>query len=132
MDSLDITIIPHKDKIKVWDSIYPMLSKADDPTCKAADLLDDILEETSYEILIGTREDTLACVFLIQAVSDSYYVIKLASDDKGYDWHTINKIIEARAKQLGLTHIAMTGRKGWMKILPEYKVERYLYMKEIG
>lgn len=61
------------------------------------------------------------------------HVLIVSGGGNAKDWHRpIIEQIETWAKNEGCDAVEMYGRKGWLRLLPDYKVKQYRMTKELS
>lgn len=120
-------LVSNKDKVLHY--LNKVLVKATEVTVES--VLTNIQKGNS-QLWLVTDKDVVGIVVtnLVTYPTTKRLLIHLCGGDGVKDWvHVINEI-EEWSKSKGLDGIEIQGRKGWLKLLPDYSCDRVLMIKE--
>ena len=120
-------LVSNKDKVLHY--LNKVLGKAPEVTVES--VLTSIQKGDSQLWLI-TEEDVVAIVVtnLVTYPTTKRLLIHLLGGDGAEDWVHVISEIEEWSKSKGLDGVEIQGRKGWLKLLPDYSCDRVLMIKE--
>lgn len=120
-------LVSNKDKVLHY--LNKVLGKAPEVTVES--VLTSIQKGDSQLWLI-TEEDVVGIVVtnLVTYPTTKRLLIHLLGGDGAEDWVHLISEIEEWSKSKGLDGIEIQGRKGWLKLLPDYSCDRVLMIKE--
>ena len=122
-------LINNKDKIK--KCLDKVLAKV--PEFKASDILTRVIKGDSQMWLVEEEDniDGVVVTNLIKYPATQRLLIHLCGGQNIRDWIALYmQTIEEWSKSKGLDGIEIQGRKGWLKLLPDYSCHRVFMIKE--
>ena len=133
--TLDYKIIEKHEINGIWDQVKGLIAKTNDSVLNEKDILEYLL--TGYYILwIATGKDSDSVVGAM-TIEYAYYprdkmcrVVTIAGE-KMSDWIDDLYILEEWAKAQGCHYMDMYARRGWKKVLKEYKEDCILLRKKL-
>lgn len=130
--------IPIEKLPDVWPLAYPWLRDVESLTegKLTVERLADQLTSGQMQLFIVYGHKPVAAIVteILTYPSVKYcHVMIVAGGGDAKKWHRpiIDKL-EVWAKHNGCTRMEMYGRKGWLRLLPEYKVKQYRMTKELA
>lgn len=117
---------------KTIEYINKALTQAPEVTFKWVN--DNIMKGNS-QLWLATHDKELVGIVVTNGVfypTTSRLLIHLLGGVDIHNWVGTISEIEAWAKQQGLDGIEIQGRRGWLKLLPDYKCNRVLLTKEFA
>jgi hypothetical protein len=132
---MDIHRIHPEDIDEVWEFIEPL-------TSNNKMLNNWVTSNYLYNLLVNNKADlwvnmdlTAFCIGATYSRIDNtktYIVEYMTSDVSSSEgWNNTIKPIEEQAKEWGCSTIEVKGRKGWHRVLPEYKLKQITLEKQL-
>ena len=133
--TLDYYIVEKHEINTVWNDVKDLIAKTNDEILNEEDILEYL--KTGYYILwIATEPDSDAIVGAM-TIEYSYYprykmcrVVTIAGERMS-DWIEDLYMLEDWAKAQGCAYMDMYARRGWKKVLKEYKEDCILLRKKL-
>ena len=121
---------------KVWAVVHPWLKNVEEYSGGRLTLetLVDRLADGKMQLWVVKGERPVAAVVteVTEYPNIKYCLIVLASGGNAKSWvRPVIDELERWAKHNGCNATELLGRRAWLKLLPEYKIERYLLVKEL-
>tara|TARA_R110000824_G_scaffold8249_2_gene37288 strand:- start:170 stop:586 length:417 start_codon:yes stop_codon:yes gene_type:complete len=129
-------LISPEDVAYIWGDVAPMLAKVTRHTEGELEP-DDFLEPLTHGIMqlwLVTEEGSVAAVMVTQRITYPQKTILRAIAMSGDDFEKVRgfqDMIESYAIKTGCSALEMWGRKGWKKLLPEWKDTYIVYTKDL-
>lgn len=121
---------------QVWPHVWAMLKKAIDRTDLGAfkELEDGVFEGRSLLWLAWREPDVLAAVVTQLRVTENSRVCLLCAcgGSRMEAWLPLMEVIEEYARAMGCNKIRAFGRKGWLRVLPEFHAPFVVLEKDLG
>ena len=121
----------------VWEDIEPLLAKVSKHT-EGEMLPEDFmtpLEEGLMQLWVAIEEKNIIAAMVTQIVpypqKKTLRVIAIAGSDFKGLYARFNDMIEGFAVRVGCSSMELWGRKGWKKLLPDWKDSYIVYTKDI-
>lgn len=122
-------LVPLEALPTIEQSVKPLLSNK---RMLNGDSYDDL-----WQRLLDNKADLwvmegLACVCSFRKdYRGSYYLVELCTSNVSHDFEQALQTVEEHAKNYGVDRIQVRGRKGWMRILPEYTLNQVIIEKQL-
>ena len=133
--TLDTYIVEKHEIDIVWNDVKDLIAKTSDELLNENDVLQS-LQTGEYILWIGTKPDSDAIVVAL-TVEYRYYprhkmcqVVTIAGERMS-DWIGDLYMLEDWAKAQGCAYMDMYARRGWKKVLKEYKEDCILLRKKL-
>ena len=133
--TLDYYIVEKHEINTIWNDVKELIAKTNDDVLNEEDIL-EYLKTVYYILLIATEPDSDAIVGAM-TIEYSYYprykmcrVVTIAGERMS-DWIGDLYILEDWAKAQGCAYMDMYARRGWKKVLKEYKEDCILLRKKL-
>ena len=134
--TLKAQIVQPEDVPYIWDQVAPLLDRVREHTEGELET-DDYLNELSdgnMQLWIATEESGLQSIMVTQVAAypqkKVHKIISMAGSDfpKLYEF---NDMVESFAIKTGCSGMELWGRKGWKKLLPDWKSDYIVFTKEL-
>ena len=129
-------IVQPEDIPYIWDQVAPLLDRVREHTEGELET-DDFLEPLTHgnmQLWIATEDKDIHAVMVTQFViypqKNILRIISLAGDDFE-KIRNFQEIIEGFAIKNECTALEMWGRKGWKKLLPDWRDTYIVYTKDL-
>ena len=129
-------IVQPEDIAYIWEEVAPLLDKVKEHTEGELET-DDFLEPLTHgnmQLWIATEDKDIHAVMVTQFViypqKNILRIISLAGDDFE-KIRNFQEIIEGFAIKNECTALEMWGRKGWKKLLPDWRDTYIVYTKDL-
>jgi len=129
-------IVQPEDVAHIWEEVAPLLDKVKEHTEGELET-DDFLEPLTHgdmQLWMATEESDVRAVMVTQIITYPQKrvlrIISLAGEDFE-EIRSFQEMIEGFAIKLGCTALEMWGRKGWKKLLPDWKDTYIVYTKDL-
>ena len=129
-------IVQPEDIAYIWDEVAPLLEKVKEHTEGELET-DDFLEPLTHgdmQLWIATEQSDVHAVMVTHLITypqkKILRIISLAGEDFE-EIRSFQEMIEGFAIKLGCTALEMWGRKGWKKLLPDWKDTYIVYTKDL-
>ena len=133
--TLDYYIVEKHEINTIWNDVKDLIAKTNDDVLNEEDIL-EYLKTGYYTLWIATEPDSDAIVGAM-TIEYSYYpkhkmcrVVTIAGERMS-DWIEDLYILEDWARAQGCAYMDMYARKGWKKVLKEYKEDCILLRKKL-
>lgn len=133
--TLDYYIVEKHEINTIWNDVKDLIAKTNDDVLNEEDIL-EYLKTGYYTLWIATEHDSDAIVWAM-TTEYSYYpkhkmcrVVTIAGKRMS-DWIEDLYILEDWARAQGCAYMDMYARKGWKKVLKEYKEDCILLRKKL-
>ena len=130
-------LIKPEDVACLWDDVGPMLQKVTERSEGEMEP-DDYLEtltQGAMQLWIATEENSITLAMVTQIISyPQKKVLRVIaiSGEKFIEAHSrFNDMVEAFAVRVGCSSMELWGRKGWKKMLPEWKDSYIVFTKDL-
>ena len=138
---MDTTLKPHllypDDVPYVWEDVAPMLAKAavhSEGELEPEDFIEPLSTGEMQLWVAYKNDDNINAAMVTQFIQYPQKKILRIISLAGEDFKEIKNfqaMIEGFAIKYGCTAIELWGRKGWKKLLPEWKDSYIVYTKEL-
>ena len=129
-------IVQPEDIAYIWGEVAPLLDKVKEHTEGELET-DDFLEPLTHgdmQLWIATEQSDVHAVMVTQIIAypqkKVLRIISLAGEDFE-EIRSFQEMIEGFAVKLECTALEMWGRKGWKKLLPDWKDTYIVYTKDL-
>ena len=129
-------IVQPEDVAYIWEEVAPLLDKVKEHTEGELET-DDFLEPLTHgdmQLWMATEESDVRAVMITQIITYPQKrvlrIISLAGEDFE-EIRSFQEMIEGFAVKLECTALEMWGRKGWKKLLPDWKDTYIVYTKDL-
>ena len=135
--TLKAHILEPEDVECVWDKVEPILARVvsrSEGELETDDIFDLVAEgRMQLWIVVKDKESIAALVTQIITYPQKRVLrlVSLAGEGIQEFIHFLDTIVLSFAIQKGCTALELWGRKGWKKLLPEWKSEYIVYTKDI-
>jgi len=134
--TLDIYIVEKHEIDNVWDDVKELIAKTNDDVLNEKDVLEYL--KTGYYLLWIVTEPSSDVIVAALTLEYARYprhkmcrVVTIAGK-KMFEWLDEGlKVLEDWAKARGCDYMDFYGRKGWKKVLKEYKEDCILLRKKL-
>ena len=133
--TLDYYIVEKHEVNTVWNDVKDLIAKTSDELLNENDVLQS-LQTGEYILWIGTKPDSHEIVVAL-TVEYRYYprhkmcqVVTIAGERMS-DWIEDLYMLENWAKAQGCAYMDMYARRGWKKVLKDYKERCILLRKKL-
>lgn len=130
-----IEIVPTSAVETVWDSVKNLITKTNDDVLNDNDIKGYLLNG-DYTLWVAIDEQTKKVVAAM-TTEFAYYprdkvcrVVTLAGE-RMREWIGNLDMVEDWAKKQGCNYLDMYGRRGWIKVLPDWKEDSVLLRKKL-
>ena len=134
--TLKAQIVQPEDVAYIWEEVAPLLDKVKEHTEGELET-DDFLEPLTHgdmQLWMATEESDVRAVMITQIITYPQKrvlrIISLAGEDFE-EIRSFHEMIEGFAVKLECTALEMWGRKGWKKLLPDWKDTYIVYTKDL-
>ena len=134
--TLKAQIVQPEDVAYIWEEVAPLLEKVKEHTEGELET-DDFLEPLTHgdmQLWMATEESDVRAVMVTQIITYPQKrvlrIISLAGEDFE-EIRSFQEMIEGFAVKLECTALEMWGRKGWKKLLPDWKDTYIVYTKDL-
>ena len=134
--TLKAQIVQPEDVAYIWEEVAPLLDKVKEHTEGELET-DDFLEPLTHgdmQLWMATEESDVRAVMVTQIITYPQKrvlrIISLAGEDFE-EIRSFQEMIEGFAVKLECTALEMWGRKGWKKLLPDWKDTYIVYTKDL-
>ncbi len=134
--TLKAQIVQPEDVAYIWEEVAPLLDKVKEHTEGELET-DDFLEPLTHgdmQLWMATEESDVRAVMITQIITYPQKrvlrIISLAGEDFE-EIRSFQEMIEGFAVKLECTALEMWGRKGWKKLLPDWKDTYIVYTKDL-
>ena len=134
--TLKAQIVQPEDVAYIWEEVAPLLEKVKEHTegeFETDDYLEPLTNGNMHLWIATEYSDVKAAMvtqFAIYPQKNILRIVSMAGDDfeeiRGFQ-----DMIEAFAVRMGCSALEMWGRKGWKKLLPDWKDSYTVYTKEL-
>ena len=133
--TLDHTIIEKHEVTDVWNDVKDLVAKTNDDVLNDEDIL-GYLKSGHYTLWIATEPDSdsvVAAMTIQYAYFPKYKICRIVTiaGQRMSEWIGDLYMLENWAKTQGCDYMDMYARKGWKKILKEYKEDCILLRKKL-
>ena len=134
--TLKAQIVQPEDIAYIWDQVAPLLDRVREHTEGELET-DDYLGELSdgnMQLWIATENNGLHSIMVTQiAVYPQKKVLKIISmaGSEFSRLYEFNDMVESFAIKTGCSGMELWGRKGWKKLLPDWKSDYIVFTKEL-
>ena len=129
-------IVQPEDIAYIWEEVAPLLEKVKEHSEGELET-DDFLEPLTHgdmQLWIVTENKEILAALVTQIITypqkKVLRLISLAGEDFE-EIRSFQEMIEGFAIKLGCTALEMWGRKGWKKLLPDWKDTYIVYTKDL-
>ena len=129
-------LIQPEDVAYVWEDVSPMLARVIRHTEGELEP-DDFLEPLTHgtmQLWMAVEKNTVEAVMVTQRIEYPQKTILRAIAMSGDDFEKVRgfqDMIESFAIKTGCSALEMWGRKGWKKLLPDWKPTYIVYTKDL-
>ena len=130
-------LISPEDVAYLWDDVGPMLARVTERSEGEMEP-DDYLEtltQGAMQLWIATEEKNITLAMVTQIISyPQKKVLRVIaiSGEKFIEAHSqFNDMVEAFAIRVGCSSMELWGRKGWKKMLPDWKDSYIVFTKDL-
>ena len=130
-------LIQPEDVAYLWDDVGPMLARVTERSEGEMEP-DDYLEtltQGAMQLWIATEEKNITLAMVTQIISyPQKKVLRVIaiSGEKFIEAHSqFNDMVEAFAIRVGCSSMELWGRKGWKKMLPDWKDSYIVFTKDL-
>lgn len=130
-----IEIVPTLAVETIWDSVKKLITKTNDDVLNDNDIKGYLLNG-DYTLWVAIDEQTKKVVAAM-TTEFAYYprdkvcrVVTLAGE-RMREWIGNLDMVEDWAKKQGCNYLDMYGRRGWIKVLPDWKEDSVLLRKKL-
>lgn len=130
-------LVSPKDAVKIWDKVSPMLQRVVDQTegeLQPKDFLHNIVNKHMH-LWIVIEKQNIVIVVITQIINypnkKILRIIALAGKNFKEAYNQFNSMIESFAIESGCSGLELWGRKGWKKMLPEWKSNYIVFTKNL-
>ena len=130
-------LISPEDVAYLWDDVGPMLARVTERSEGEMEP-DDYLEtltQGAMQLWIATEEKNITLAMVTQIISyPQKKVLRVIaiSGEKFIEAHSqFNDMVEAFAIRVGCSPMELWGRKGWKKMLPDWKDSYIVFTKDL-
>ena len=130
-------LIQPEDVAYLWDDVGPMLARVTERSEGEMEP-DDYLEtltQGAMQLWIATEEKNITLAMVTQIVSypqKKILRVIAISGEKFIEAHSqFNDMVEAFAIRVGCSSMELWGRKGWKKMLPDWKDSYIVFTKDL-
>ena len=130
-------LIQPEDVAYLWDDVGPMLARVTERSegeMEPDDYL-EILTQGAMQLWIATEENSITLAMVTQIISyPQKKVLRVIaiSGEKFIEAHSqFNDMVEAFAIRVGCSSMELWGRKGWKKMLPDWKDSYIVFTKDL-
>ncbi len=134
---MNAQLIQPEDVAYLWDDVGPMLAKVTERS-EGEFEPDDYLEtltQGAMQLWIATEEKNITLAMVTQIISyPQKKVLRVIaiSGEKFIEAHSqFNDMVEAFAIRVGCSSMELWGRKGWKKMLPDWKDSYIVFTKDL-
>ncbi len=120
----------------VWDKVEPILARVvsrSEGELETEDIL-DLVTEGRMQLWIVAEDKEIIAALVTQIITypqkKVLRLVSLAGEDFNKFKHFLD-MVQSFAIRKGCTALELWGRKGWKKLLPEWKSEYIVYTKDI-
>ena len=120
----------------VWDKVEPILARVvsrSEGELETEDIL-DLVTEGRMQLWIVADDKEIIAALVTQIITypqkKVLRLVSLAGEDFNKFKHFLD-MVQSFAIRKGCTALELWGRKGWKKLLPEWKSEYIVYTKDI-
>ena len=125
------------DKVSsVWEEVYPLLEKAQVYAAGELDTQDffDMIKNGDMQLWIAEDDDGIFAMMLTEFVQyPRKKVMRIVSigGSEMHRWMKYFPALEAAALSVGCTGFEIFGRKGWLRVLKDWKCSYHVLTKDI-
>ena len=130
-------LIQPEDVAYLWDDVGPMLARVTERSegeMEPDDYL-EILTQGAMQLWIATEEKNITLAMVTQIISyPQKKVLRVIaiSGERFIEVHSqFNDMVEAFAIRVGCSSMELWGRKGWKKMLPDWKDSYIVFTKDL-
>ena len=132
----NVALVPADNASSVWEEVYPLLEKAQVYAAGELDTQDffDMVKNGDMQLWIAEDDDGIFAMMLTEFVRyPRKKVMRIVSiGGKGMNrWMKYFPALEAAALSVGCTGFEIFGRKGWLRILKDWKCSYHVLTKDI-
>ena len=120
----------------VWDKVEPILARVvsrSEGELETEDILDLVTEGRMQLWIVAENKEIIAALvtqIITYPQKKVLRLVSLAGEDFNKFKHFLD-MVQSFAIRKGCTALELWGRKGWKKLLPEWKSEYIVYTKDI-
>ena len=130
-------LLSPKDVPYVWEDVAPMLARVTIHTEGEMEP-DDFIEPLSHgdmQLWVAIENSVVHTAMVTQVIpypqKNVLRVIAIAGSDFKELYEKFNDMIESFAIRMGCTSMELWGRKGWKKLLPDWKDTYIVFTKDL-
>lgn len=134
MLTVDLVCVPPSDVQKIWPQARLLIKSAIEHTglSEFAHIEADVLSgDQLLWLAISDHIEAAATTFLVKTRNKPILVITACSGAARERWISLRHKIEAYAKAEGCSRVRLYGRKGWQRVLRDYRVEYVIMEKRL-
>ena len=135
MAEMIVEIVPTLAVETIWDSVRKLITKTNDDVLNDNDIKGYLLNG-DYTLWVAIDEESKDVVAAM-TTEFAYYprdkvcrVVTLAGE-RMKEWIGNLDMVEDWAKEQGCNYLDMYGRRGWIKVLPDWKEDSVLLRKKL-
>ena len=132
----DVSIVHKEEVASVWEEVYPILDRCHAYANGELETQDyfKMVENGDMQLWVATDEGVIFAAMLTEFViyprKKVMRIVAIAGE--GMDrWMRFFPALEAAAVRVGCTGIEAFGRKGWLKVLKDWKCSYHVLTKDI-
>lgn len=131
------TLIRSEDAIHIWDKVAPMLSEVTKHSEGELDVDDffDYISSGHMDLWIAIEDSKIIMSMVTQVVKypqkQILRVIAISGERFKETHDNFIDMVESFAIRIGCSALELWGRKGWKKLLPDWKDSYIVYTKEL-
>ena len=136
MPNMKAHLLDPDDVEYVWDKVEPILARVvsrSEGELETEDIL-DLVTEGRIQLWIFAEVKEIIAALVTQIITypqkKVLRLVSLAGEDFNKFKHFLD-MVQSFAIRKGCTALELWGRKGWKKLLPEWKSEYIVYTKDI-
>ena len=133
--TLDHTIIEKHEVTDIWNDVKDLIAKTNDDVLNEEDIL-EYLKSGHFILWIATKTDSDNILFAM-TLHFAYYPkhkmcrVATIAGERMSEWISDLYILEDWAKAQGCDYMDMYARRGWKKMLKDYKEDCILLRKKL-
>ena len=134
--TLKAQIVQPEDVAYIWEEVAPLLNKVKEHTEGELET-DDFLEPLTHgdmQLWIATEQSDVHAAMITEIIKYPQKKILRLISLAGKDFESIRgfqDMVESFAIKVGCAALEMWGRKGWKKLLPDWKDTYIVYTKDL-
>ena len=136
MSNMKAHLLDPDDVEYVWDKVEPILARVvsrSEGELETEDILDLVTEGRMQLWIVAENKEIIAALvtqIITYPQKKVLRLVSLAGEDFNKFKHFLD-MVQSFAIRKGCTALELWGRKGWKKLLPEWKSEYIVYTKDI-